>query len=138
MHTFLESVRSDRLYCLFLLAFTSGMRRGELLGLRGATWTLIHASSPRSRQLSQSVITFKSPSQRLHDLDGRSRLATLPCRRCVSKKGTRIRLYVADLDVRIVTFDGTLLRQLTLDPTRRYQPSGLPRFRVREGSGVPR
>ena len=51
-------------------------------------------------------------------------------------KGTPIRLYVADLDVRIVTFDGTLLRQLTLDTTRRYQPSGLPRYRVREGSDV--
>jgi hypothetical protein len=53
-------------------------------------------------------------------------------------KGTRIRLYVADLDVRIVTFEGQLLRHFTLDPTRRYQPSGLPRTRVREGSDVPR
>jgi transposase InsO family protein len=53
-------------------------------------------------------------------------------------KGTKIRLYVADLDVRIMTLDGTLLRQFTLDPTRRYQPSGLPRYRVREGSDVPR
>ena len=53
-------------------------------------------------------------------------------------KGTKIRLYVADLDVRIVTFDGKLLRQLTLDTTRTYQPSGLPRYRVREGSDVPR
>jgi transposase InsO family protein len=53
-------------------------------------------------------------------------------------KGTKIRLYVADLDVRIVTLDGKLLRQLTLDTTRRYQPSGLPRYRVREGSDVPR
>jgi hypothetical protein len=53
-------------------------------------------------------------------------------------KGTRIRLYVADLDIRIVTGNGMLLRQLTLDTTRRYQPSGLPRYRVREGSDVPR
>lgn len=53
-------------------------------------------------------------------------------------KGTKIHLYVADLDVRIVTFEGTLLRHLTLDPTRTYQPSGLPRYRVREGSDVPR
>jgi transposase InsO family protein len=53
-------------------------------------------------------------------------------------KGTRIGLYVADLDVRIVTFDGQLLRQLTLDTTGRYQPSGLARNRVREGSDVPR
>jgi hypothetical protein len=52
-------------------------------------------------------------------------------------KGTKIRLYVADLDVRVVTFDGKVLRQLTLDTTRTYQPSGLPRYRVREGSDVP-
>ena len=42
-------------------------------------------------------------------------------------KGTPIRLYVADLDVRIMTFDGKLLRQLTLDTSRTYGPSGLPR-----------
>jgi transposase InsO family protein len=42
-------------------------------------------------------------------------------------KGTPIRLYFADLDVRIVTLDGTLLRHLILDTTRTYQPSGLPR-----------
>lgn len=52
-------------------------------------------------------------------------------------RGTSIRLYVADLDVRIVTFDGRLLRHLTLDPTRTYQPTGLPRNKVREGSDVP-
>lgn len=32
--TFLASVKSDRLYAAFVLAATSGMRRGELLGLR--------------------------------------------------------------------------------------------------------
>jgi transposase InsO family protein len=53
-------------------------------------------------------------------------------------QGTPIRLYVADLDIRIVTLDGTLLRHLTLDTSRTYQPSGLPRTRVREGSRVPR
>ena len=42
-------------------------------------------------------------------------------------KGTPIRLYVADLHIRIVTFDGELLRQLTLETTRTEQPSGLPR-----------
>ncbi len=42
-------------------------------------------------------------------------------------KGVPIRIYVADLDIRIVTFDGKLLRQLTLDTTRTYQPNGLPR-----------
>jgi hypothetical protein len=35
--------------------------------------------------------------------------------------GTRIVLLVADLDIRILTEEGELLRQLTLDPTRDYQ-----------------
>ena len=53
-------------------------------------------------------------------------------------RGTKIRLYVADLDVRVVTFNGKLLRKFMLDPTHRYQPSALPRYMVREGSDVPR
>ena len=36
--------------------------------------------------------------------------------------GTRVLLLVADLQIRILTEDGQLLRQLTLDPTRDYQP----------------
>ena len=35
--------------------------------------------------------------------------------------GTRIRLYIADLDVRVVTFEGELLRHLEIDPARLYQ-----------------
>ncbi|HZD03459.1 MAG TPA: IS481 family transposase, partial [Longimicrobiales bacterium] len=39
--------------------------------------------------------------------------------------GLRVLVVVADLDVRIVTQeDGELLRQLTLDPSRDYQPQG--------------
>ena len=36
--------------------------------------------------------------------------------------GTRVLLLVADLDVRILSEDGELLRQLTIDPSRDYQP----------------
>ena len=36
--------------------------------------------------------------------------------------GTRVLLLVADLDVRIITEGGELLRQLTIDPGRDYQP----------------
>ena len=39
-------------------------------------------------------------------------------------KGQRVVLLVADTDVRIVTEDGELLRHLTIDPTRDYQPRG--------------
>ena len=38
--------------------------------------------------------------------------------------GTRVLLLVNDLDVRVITEDGELLRQLTLDPTKDYQPRG--------------
>lgn len=34
VRTFLDFVRSDRLFCAWLMAATTGMRRGELLGLR--------------------------------------------------------------------------------------------------------
>ena len=36
-------------------------------------------------------------------------------------KGKHIKLYVADLNVRIITTNGEQLRHLTIDPTRRYQ-----------------
>ena len=39
-------------------------------------------------------------------------------------KNRRVQLLVAGPDVRIVTDDGQLLRALTLDPTRGYQPLG--------------
>jgi hypothetical protein len=35
-----------------------------------------------------------------------------------------VRLYIADLDVRVVTFDGEVLRHLEIDPTRLYQGRG--------------
>jgi hypothetical protein len=37
-------------------------------------------------------------------------------------KGRRVILLVAGRDVRILTEDGDLLRQLKLDPERTYQP----------------
>jgi transposase InsO family protein/transposase-like protein len=39
-------------------------------------------------------------------------------------RNRKVLLLVAGADVRIVTTDGTLLRQLALDPTRSYQPLG--------------
>jgi transposase InsO family protein len=38
--------------------------------------------------------------------------------------GTRVLVLVADLDVRVLREDGELIRRLTLDPTRDYQPHG--------------
>jgi transposase InsO family protein len=39
-------------------------------------------------------------------------------------RGKRVIMLVAGLDIRVLTDDGELLRRLTLDPTRDYQPSG--------------
>ena len=39
-------------------------------------------------------------------------------------KGTRVIMLVDGLDVRVLSEDGELLRHLTLDPTRDYQPQG--------------
>jgi hypothetical protein len=36
--------------------------------------------------------------------------------------GSRVLVLVADLEVRVITQDGELLRELTLDPSRDYQP----------------
>ena len=41
------------------------------------------------------------------------------------RAGTQVILLVADLNVRVITEDGELLRELTLDPTRDYQPRGV-------------
>jgi hypothetical protein len=40
--------------------------------------------------------------------------------------GTKVTILAAGLNIRILTPDGTLLRQLTLDPARNYQPQRLP------------
>lgn len=39
-------------------------------------------------------------------------------------RGKRVILLVKDLDVRVVALDGELLRHLTLDPSKDYQPQG--------------
>ena len=40
--------------------------------------------------------------------------------------GTRVLVLAHDLDIRVLTTDGELLRELTLDPTRDYQPQARP------------
>lgn len=39
-------------------------------------------------------------------------------------EGTRVLVLVADLDIRVLTTEGQVLRHLTLDPNRLYQPLG--------------
>jgi hypothetical protein len=39
-------------------------------------------------------------------------------------KGKRVILLIDGLDIRVLTEDGEMLRRLTLDPSRGYQPQG--------------
>jgi hypothetical protein len=39
-------------------------------------------------------------------------------------KGRAIKLLIADLNIRVISADGELIRELTLDPSRVYQPLG--------------
>jgi hypothetical protein len=43
---------------------------------------------------------------------------------CTAHKNRKVNLLVAGPDVRIITENGELLRALTIDPTRNYQPLG--------------
>jgi len=52
--------------------------------------------------------------------------------------GMRITLLVAGPHIRVVNDDGRLIRELTIDPTRDYQPLGTPCGRPKIGHYVPR
>ncbi len=45
--------------------------------------------------------------------------------------GTPIRMLIDDLNIRVITCDGELIRELVLDTTRDYQPTGKSRYRKR-------
>ena len=64
----------------------------------------------RRDRVNEGVITLRHNS-RLHHIGlGRAR------------NGQRVLVLARDLDIRILTEHGELLRQLTLDPTTDYQP----------------
>ena len=78
-------------------------------------------------QLPEKPIHFRVRKDQLDDtgkvtLRYLSKLRHIPVGRLHARR--KVLLFVAGADVRIVTTDGTLLRQLTLDPTRSYQPLG--------------
>ncbi|MCW3025784.1 MAG: hypothetical protein JWM29_1216, partial [Solirubrobacterales bacterium] len=37
-------------------------------------------------------------------------------------KGRQVKLLIADQSIRVIDLDGELIRELTLDPSRNYQP----------------
>jgi transposase InsO family protein len=71
-----------------------------------------HYRIRRDRIDPSGVVTLRYDS-RLHHIGLGRRLA-----------GTKVLILVADLDVRVVSEDGELLRELVLDPTRDYQRQG--------------
>ena len=44
----------------------------------------------------------------------------------VGSGDTRVLVLARDLDIRVLTTDSELLRELTLDPSRDYQPQARP------------
>lgn len=77
--TFLESVRSNRHWMLFRLAAATGMRRGELLGLR---WSDVHLDTGRL-EVTQALgaVGYQTSF---------SRLKTKTSRRCITLDATTV------------------------------------------------
>lgn len=51
----------------------------------------------------------------------------VPFRRgSAAHKGRHVKLLIADQSIRVITLEGELLRELTLDPSRNYQPLTRP------------
>ena len=71
-----------------------------------------HFRVRRDKVDTTGVITLRH-SSRLHHIGPGRKLS-----------GIRVIVLVADLDVRVLTQDGELIRRLTLDPSRDYQPHG--------------
>ena len=81
-------------------------RRGQLISE--------HFRVRRDKIDSSGVITLRHNS-RLHHIGLGRRNA-----------GTRVLVLIRELDIRVITEDGALLRELTLDPNRDYQPQPQP------------
>ena len=86
--------------------------RGQGQGSPSHPSTATHTRVRRDRIDKAGRVSLRYDSRLLHIGVGRAHI------------GTRVLLLVADLDVRIVTEDGELLRQLTIDPSRDYQRLG--------------
>jgi len=43
---------------------------------------------------------------------------------CSTRRGTRVLVLIDGLRIRVLSEDGELIRELTLDPSRDYQPRG--------------
>jgi integrase len=140
LRRFLASVEDDRLYAAWLLVSTTGLRRGELLGLR---WSDLDFEAGRAaiRQTLSSVggkVTFSTPkttkSRRSIALDPAT-LAALRRHRDAQdeERATWAECYT-DLDLVFCREDGTPLRPDSI--TRRFHDlsgrAGLPLVRLHD------
>ena len=88
--------------------------RGQAQAVPSGAWIPEPAASAETGSTPVGAVTLRHNS-RLHHIKVGHRHA-----------GRRVLMLVAGLDVRIVTEDGELIRELILDPSRDYQPMPSP------------
>jgi integrase len=138
--TFLDSVKDDRLYALWRTAATTGMRRGELLGLRWRDLDLAR-SRLEVRQTLVSVayeLQFSTPKtvkgRRAIALDQRT-VSAIERHRTAQDEERRIAAGIySDTDLVFAHEDGKPIHPDSLTQTfeRRVRDAGVPRIRLHD------
>lgn len=137
LSAFLRAMKDDRLYALWHLAAMTGMRRGELLGLR---WEDIDCGAKRvavrqaviSVAYEVSVTTPKSHSARVIDLDQRTVEVLRQHRRAQDAEQTARSSHHAGNDRVFRKADGTAIHPDVVRTMfdRRVKRSGIKRIRL--------
>lgn len=140
LRAFLEHVSGDRLYALYHLAATTGMRRSELLGLR---WRDLDLDGGRL-SVSQTVVSvdysvsFSTPKtghgRRSVALDSATSLALRQHRKRQLEERLALGGYAEDHDLAFCDLDGRPLHpsQQSKRFDRLVRSSGLPRLRFHD------
>jgi integrase len=140
LRTFLSNAKDDRLYAAWVLLATTGMRRGELLGLR---WTDLDFDNGHAavRQTLSSVggkVTFSTPktakSRRNIPLDPATIEALRQHREAQDKERDTWAEVYTDLDLVFCREDGSVVRPDTI--TRQFhelsKQAGVPLIRLHD------
>jgi integrase len=141
LRAFVESVRGDRLYAAWMLAATTGMRRGELLGLRWSDVDLEAATLTVNQirtVVAYEVVTLTPKTdkgRRTIALDGKT-LSALRAHR-VAQNGERLMLgpaYTNDGDLVFTRPDGSGIHPERLSRWfgQRCRTAGLPAIRLHD------
>jgi integrase len=140
LRTFLNRAREDRLYPAFLLAATTGLRRGELLGLRWHNVDLDHAriAVRESLVIVQGKLTFTTPktnkSRRSVAIDPRTIAAIKEHRKLQIEERLKLGPAYQDNDLVFATEDGSPLppKRLGWAFQRIIREAGVPRIRLHD------